>query len=93
MNHKNFINLREIIELTQDEMAILFGVDSSTIHRWEKGICVPEKNRLVYFYAIDQIINNGDLEELKKRMKKNLIIGGHLATVYTLLKLYFEPTS
>lgn len=81
-----------MLGLTQPEMATLFGVHSSTIYRWEAGTHTPEKSQINYFYAIDRIIDNGDLELLKKEFKKASIIGGHLAMLYTLLKLYFSPS-
>jgi DNA-binding transcriptional regulator YiaG len=82
--------LREELNLTQEEFAKILGTHTSTVYRWESGASQPEKNHLLYLHAMQDILARNKKEALKKALTKALIIGGTLAAVYALLKLFFE---
>ncbi len=58
--------IREILDLTQEELASKIGVEQVTISRNESGITSPSKNLLekVYDFAFSQEINLGKLKEM-----------------------------
>ena len=44
--------VREHLDLTQDQMAVRFGVDRHSIYDWESGKYLPKSARLLLYVAL-----------------------------------------
>ena len=88
VNSASFIRtLREKLDLTQKEFALLVGVTSSVVSRWENDHSNPVKRRWELLHDVNQKLNREHSDQLE-RVKLRLLMGAMLPIEDTAFELY-----
>lgn len=67
----SFTYHRQKAGLSQQEISNLFGIDQSTVSKWENGVAMPRANTLValaklYGCTVDALLSGEDENEKEK---------------------------